>query len=282
MMPDPLTSVRSVRPGSESDAMNRMLLSKGQVMKASLMIVVVVVGSACGFAQNTDWAKSPNPRILSIATEMVRLGQEGAHQKIESGWRRAFDKANFPSYFLGLSSLTGPSTMLFLTGYDSLAGMQKEDEAQSAIQWLWAEQDKLSIEDSRFLSSKTHEYAELQSDLSVLPKFPFGSARSFAISRVEVDPIHQAEFRIWLRSQIGLGLQHLATYQIIAGGSMNIYILIEARTSLGEFDKNAMNLSTGTPGARLIIRNYFTPEPTTSRVTPEFAKGNEKFWAPAD
>jgi hypothetical protein len=220
--------------------------------------------------------------MLSISTEVIRPGQEDAHQKTESGWRRAFNKANFPSYFIGLSSLTGPSTMLFLTGYDSLTGMQKEDEAQSSNAWLWAEQDKLSIEDSAFVSSKNHEYAELQPDLSVPPRFRLGAARTFAVSRIEVDPIHQSEFRAWLKSQLGLGLQHLATYQITAGGLMNSFVLIEARTSLGEFDKNGLNLSIGTPGARSIVRNYFTPDPTMSRVTPEFAKGNEKFWTPAD
>jgi hypothetical protein len=255
---------------------------KGLTMKLSLVLVIVMISFDCCFAQNTDWAKSPNPRILSISTEVIRLGQEDAHQKTESGWRRAFNKANFPSYFVGLASLTGPSTMVFLTGYDSLAGMQKEDEAQSANAWLWAEQDKLSIEDSAFLTSKNHEYAELQLDLSVLPKFSLGAARSFSISRIEVDPSHQAEFKAWLKSQVGLGLQHLATYEIIAGGLTNTYVLIEARTSLAEFDKNAVNLSTSAPGARSIIRNYFTPDPSTSRVTPEFAKGNEKFWNPTD
>jgi hypothetical protein len=251
-------------------------------MKMSLVLVVVMVGLGCCFAQNTDWAKSPNPRMLSISTEVIKLGQEDAHQKTESGWRRAFNKANFPSYFIGLTSLTGPSTMIFLTGYDSLAGMQKEDEAQSANAWLWAEQDKLSIEDSTFVAVKNHEYAELQPDLSVLPKFPMGAARSFSISRIEVEPSHQAEFKTWLRSQVGLGLQHLATYQIIAGGLTNTYVLIEARTSLAEFDKNALNFSISAPGARSVNRNYFTPDPSTSRVTPEFAKGNEKFWTPTD
>ena len=251
-------------------------------MKLSLVLAVVVVGLGCCFAQNTDWAKSPNPRMLSISTEVIKLGQDDAHQKTESGWRRAFNKANFPSYFLGLSSLTGPSTMLFLTGYDSLAGMQKEDEAQSANAWLWAEQDKLSLEDATFVTSKNHEYAQLQSDLSVLPRFPMGAARSFSISRIEIEPSHQAEFRTWLKAQVAQGLQHLATYQVIAGGSMNSYLLIEARTSLGEFDKNELNLSANTPGARSVTRNFFTPDPSMSRVTPEFAKGNEKFWTPAD
>ena len=251
-------------------------------MKMCLVPVLVVVCLGCCFAQNTDWAKSPNPRMLSISTEVIRTGQEDMHQRTESGWRRAFNKANFPSYFIGLSSLTGPSTMIFLTGYDSLAGMQKEDEAQSANPWLWAEQDKLSIEDSAFLTSKNHEYAELQPDLSVLPKFPMGAARTVSISRIEVEPSRQAEFKTWLKSQVGLGLQHLASYQIIAGGSMNTYVLIEARTSLAEFEKNALDLSNSAPGVRSITRNFFTPDPTTSRVTPGFAKGNEKFWTPTD
>ena len=175
--------------------------------------------------------------------------------------------------------------MLFLTAYDSLAAWQKDDEEQSSNQWLATEQDKLRIDDSAYLSGGSHEFAELVPELSVPGKFPLGAGRCFSVTRIEVDPSQQREFRDWLHSQVkakAAVLPHLGTYRVIAGGSVSTLILIEARVSRAEFDSNRLDWGTVAPGVKSISRDLFQPEPTMSRVNTEFAKGNEKFWFPPE
>ena len=249
------------------------------------LAVLCCFATAAAYQNNTDWVKSSTPKVLSISTEIIKVGQEDAHQKTESGWRRAFNRANYPSYFLGLSSLSGPSMMLFLTGFDSLEAWQKEDDDQSANEWLSTEQDKLRIEDSAYLTASIHEFGELVPELSVPSKFPLGAARCFSVTRIEVEPTRQREFRDWLRAQVSAKtdvLPHLATYRLIAGGSLSTFVLIEARTSRAAFDMNRLNWDPVVSGVQSVTRNLFGPDPNTSRVTAEFAKGNEKFWFAPD
>jgi hypothetical protein len=255
-------------------------------MRLSSLFALLCSIASSAFCQTEDWAKTPTPAVLSITTEVIKEGQEDAHVKIESGWRRAFTKVNYPSYFLGISSLTGPSAMLFLTGYDSLEAWQKDDEDQGANQWLWTEQDKLHIEDSVYVSARNHEYAELVPELTVPTKFPLGAARCFSVTRIDVEPSQSQDVRNWLRRQIAAKaavLTYLATYRLFAGGSPTTYIVIEARTSRGAYDSNRLDLDFPPTGVKGITRNLFEPDPNTSHVTREFAKGNERFWfAPED
>ena len=258
----------------------------GSMRKAQFLLVVMLLLASGAVSQNnTDWVKTTTPKLLSISVEQIKNGQESAHAKIETGWRRAFEKANYPSYFLGLSSLTGPPVMLFLTGFDSLQSWQKEDEDQSANAWLWAEQDKLHMEDSNFVQASSHEFGELVPESSVPAKFPLGAARCFSVTRLDVEPSRQREFRDWLRRQIGANtsaLPHIAAYRLMAGGSLSSFVLIEARTSRADFDSNRIDFETLIPGVLSVTRNFFEPNPNTSRVTAEFAKGNEKFWFPSE
>lgn len=256
--------------------------SRGRAMKPKFVFALMfLLAYGAGAQNNTDWVKTSTPKVLSISIEKIRVGQEAAHEKIESGWRRAFNKANYPSYFLGLSSLTGSSTMLFLTGFDSLQAWQKEDEDQSANAWLWTEQDKLHIEDSAFVSTSAHEFGELLPESSVSAKFPLGAARCFSVTWIEVDPSRQREFREWLRGQVDMKsstIPHLATYRIIAGGSISTFVLFEARLSKSAFDKDRLDFENVVAGVRSVSRDFFEPNPRNSRVTAEFAKGNEEFW----
>jgi len=147
------------------------------------------------------------------------------------------------------------------------------------------EQEKLRIEDSAYLTASSQEYAELLPDLSVPAKLPLGAARRFSVTRIDVDPSQQREFREWLRGQVAprtAVLPHLGTYRVIVGGSVSTFILIEARASLAAFDRNRLDWDSVLPGVKSVTRNFFEPEPTMSRVTPEFAKGNEKFWFPPE
>lgn len=107
-------------------------------VKLWMAFVLLCSLASVAVCQNGDWVQSTTPKVLSIDTETSKPGQASAHEKIESGWRRAFNKANYPSYFLGLSSITGSSTMVFLTAYDSFEAGRRTTRARiqtSGCRW---------------------------------------------------------------------------------------------------------------------------------------------------
>ncbi|MGZ5381184.1 MAG: hypothetical protein ACXWFQ_04945, partial [Thermoanaerobaculia bacterium] len=70
-------------------------------------------------------AESPGPsappKVLQIFREEVKVGKAPAHVKVEKGFVAAFARANWPTHYLAMTTVTGPSEAWFLTGYPSFA-----------------------------------------------------------------------------------------------------------------------------------------------------------------
>lgn len=244
------------------------------------LAALLLLFPTAALAQTADWAKTSTPKILSISNESLRSGYEDAHRKVESGWREAFIKARYPSWFLGLSSLTGPSHMLFLTGFESYAAWQKDDDDQGANAALWTEQDKLSLEDATYVTARSHELLELMRDASVEAKYPFATTRFLAVTRAEVEPAQLGAFREWLSKRV-TALPHVAAYRTVAGGSLSSFVVIEARPSRAAFAAARLDWDAP-PGVKSMTRDLYNLDPMTSHVSAEMGKGQEKFWFPED
>lgn len=237
------------------------------------------------FAQ--DWAPSGPPKVLSITTETLKPGQAATHEKIESGWPRAFRKANWPYHWLTVSSVSGTDRLLFLTGYQSFAEAQADSTGQDALDWLRIEQEKLSIEDSVFVASKTHQLAVLEPDFSLRSNGPLGGARYLLVTSFEVEPAQEPEFRkqLWgymLDRQRGAYTERFAVYRGLLGAAEAGFVMLQPLESMQALDEGAALSVNNLPnvGVRSIRRDLMAFSPSMSYVSKEFAAGNTAFWFP--
>lgn len=237
------------------------------------------------FAQ--DWAPSGPPKVLAITTETLKPGQAATHEKIESGWPRAFRKANWPYHWLTVSSVSGTDRLLFLTGYQSFAEAQADSTGQDALDWLRIEQEKLSIEDSVFVASKAHQMAVYEPDLSLRSNAPLGGARYLLVTAIEVEPAQEQEFRKQLRAymlgkQRGAYTERFAVYRILLGAHATSFVMLQPLESMQVLDQGLMPSASVLPstGVRSIRRDLMAFSPSMSYVSKEFAAGNSAFWFP--
>lgn len=237
------------------------------------------------FAQ--DWAPSGPPKVLAVTTEFLKPGQAATHEKIESGWPRAFRKANWPYHWLTVSSVSGTDRLLFLTGYQSFADAQADDTSQSALDWLRIEQEKLTIEDSAYVASKTHQTAVYEPDLSLRSNAPLGGARYLLVTSIEVEPAQEQEFRKQLRAymlgkQRGAYTERWATYRIVLGARDASFVMFQPLQSMQALDQGVVSSVNNLPtaGVRTIRRDLMAFSPGMSYVSEEFAAGNTAFWFP--
>src|SRR5215813_3441664 len=126
------------------------------------------------------------PKVLQIFREEVKPGKAPAHQKWETGWPKAFAKANWPTNYLAITSVTGPGEAWFLTGYDSFVAWEKDRQNLDKNAALKAEDDRLTQGDGEFLSGHRSIVAVLREDLSSKAKVTLPKMRYFQVATFRV------------------------------------------------------------------------------------------------
>src|SRR5438105_10962963 len=111
---------------------------------AVLATAVALFGSAL-----TVLAQMPPgpPKVLQIYREEIKPGKNAAHEVVEAGWPRAFTKVNWPTNYLGVVAITGPSEAWFLAGYDSYAAWETDSRNIDKNPALKKELDQLEARD---------------------------------------------------------------------------------------------------------------------------------------
>src|SRR5207245_11683198 len=101
-------------------------------MKKTLFLAVAVclVLSCVSLADAQTSAPAPGtpPKVITIIREEVKVGKGAAHEKFETNFVRAFARAKWPSHYLAMTALSGPSEAWYLTGYDSVAAWEQDRE----------------------------------------------------------------------------------------------------------------------------------------------------------
>src|SRR5271157_1774922 len=95
------------------------------------LVLTLLTASAATVAaqQSSDYAMAP-PKVLVLMREFIKPGKSGApHLKTESAFVQAMTAAKWPTHYLGMDSMSGPSRALFAVGYDSFAAWEKDNLA---------------------------------------------------------------------------------------------------------------------------------------------------------
>jgi hypothetical protein len=273
--------------------------------KGTIVIcVVVMLISMCAlaFAGGNDSKDAP-PNYLSITREMTKPGVGPAHEKFEMGWPQAFTKANWPTHYLAMTSITGPTEAWFITGYDSAEAAEKDADNFAKNTALRTTSEQLAQQDAQFLTGIRTMTAMYKPDLSYFSSSPdIANKRYFAVATIHVKPGHNEEFTEMRavaktaheKAQLN---ENFAVFQIVAGAPGPTYLIFIPMKSMKEVDNydqlhgKVYQDALGDDGQKKMRElaaaciessevNYFEFSPKMSYPSKEWIAANPDFWTP--
>jgi hypothetical protein len=244
---------------------------------------------------------NPPPKVLQIFREEVKTGKGAAHVKVEKGFVAAAAKANWPTHYLAMTTVTGPSEAWFLTGYPSFAAWEKDRDDTDKNTALTAELDRLIEKDGELLTNGRSLVAFLREDLSAGGPVDIPKMRYHRLLTFRVRPGHESDFQdavkivrsAYEKAKIQLPW---AVYQISGGMPGPTFMLLTPMKSLSEIDASiaragAIREAEGpenekalaklaSDGYAMVESNVFAFSPAMSYPSKEFVARDPEFWTP--
>jgi len=99
-----------------------------KILSRSLLGVCLAVScSSIAMAQENPQGEMSAPQVLRITREFIKPGKFGSvHERTESAFVQAMARAKSPTYYLGVTSLSGRSCALFLAHYASFEAWEED------------------------------------------------------------------------------------------------------------------------------------------------------------
>ena len=266
-----------------------------------LVLTLLAAGANTVVAQDTTM--SP-PKVLVLMREFVKPGKTGApHIRTESAFVQAMTAAKWPTHYLGMDSMSGPSRSLFATGYDSFAAWEKDNMAVQKNATLSAALDRAAVGDGELLTSYDSSALIYREDLSLRPNLNIAQMRYFEVLRFKVRQGKDAEWEALVKMYIDAYNKatpdaHWATYQSMYGvDNGGVYVVFNAMKSLSEVDSGIGDskkfaAQLGEDGMKRLMEltaaavedmqtNLFMFNPKMSYVSDAWVKADPGFWKPA-
>lgn len=273
-----------------------------KIAGAMLALVVLLAAGISGIAFGQDKpAGHMPPKVLVITREYTKPGRSGTqHEKAESAFVQAVTRAKWPTHYLAVESLSGPSRALFLTGYDSFAAWEKDTLATQKNATLSAALDRAYAADGELLSETDGGALAFREEYSLRPEVDIAHMRYFEISRFQVKQGHDKDWdeivKLVTAAYKKIPDAHWATYSAVYGSPDTTYIIFNPMKSAAEIDKNfAANkdfeAAMGEEGMKKLAElsaaaiessqtNLFVFNPRMSYPADEWVKADPEFWKP--
>jgi len=183
------------------------------------------------------------PKVLQITREYTKPGKTGMiHEKSESAFTQAMARAKWPTYYLGVTSLSGKQRVLFLTRYASFEAWENDTAAAGKNAALSAALDRANVADGELLDSVDQGVFMFREEMSLRPMLDLSHMRYLDISVYQVRPGHDQEWRDLVKTvrdayEKAVPEAHWGMYQQVYGGSGSRFIVLTARKSLAEIDR---------------------------------------------
>ena len=272
-------------------------------MKKSLLFVFamcVFLSTALQAAAQQSAPTGP-PKVLSIFREEIKAARGAAHEKLETGYVRALQKAKWPVYSLAMTASAGGTDAWFVSAYESFAAMEKDRENMNKNAQLSADFERLDGLDAEFRTGQRSIVCSLNEALTIGGGFDVSQMRYFSVNTVRVRPGHDQEYqeaRKLLMEAVKKGdpNSHSIVYAVRAGMPNGTYLIFTPRKSLAEMDPNpavgrAVQQALGEENARkrqkLLADSVISTEtsiyafsPRMSYVPKEWVKTGGEYWAP--
>jgi hypothetical protein len=273
-----------------------------RIASAMLAPVVLLAVGISGIAAGQDKpAVNMPPKVLTVIREYTKPGKSGTlHEKTESAFVQAMMHAKWPTHYLAVESLSGPSRALFLTGYDSFAAWEKDTNATEKNKALSADLDRAYAADGELLSETDGAALVFREEYSLRPEVDIAHMRYFEISRFQVKQGHDKDWdeivKLVTAAYQKIPDAHWAAYSAVYGFPDTTYIIFNPMKSAAEIDKNfAANkdfeAAMGEAGMKKLSElsaaaiessqtNLFAFNPRMSYPADEWVKADPEFWKP--
>ena len=185
-------------------------------------------------------AEGPGPaKVIRIVREEIKPARGAAHARAEEAYVRAGVASKMPAYWVGMSTLTGPSEAWFLSSYESYEALEKENDAfnPAMAKMLEAADDG----DAQFRTGTRVYHAELNADLSYRMRPSVQDMRYITVTTVRVKPGYQREF-IEVRKALTAAHtkanvdEHWAFYNVTSGAPSGTYLILFGSSTLKDED----------------------------------------------
>ena len=243
------------------------------------------------------------PPVLQIWREEVKPGQAAAHARTESGWPRAFAKANWPVHYIAMTSVTGLTEAWYLTGYPNLAAYEADRNNSDKNAALTAELNRLSTADAAHINSVRSILTAYRPEMSYRTGGNIATMRYFQVTTYRVRPGYENEFTEAWRAVVAAHeranmQERWAFFQVMSGAPAGTFLYFSAMKSLAEQDAlgpmhtaPAYRDAQGDEGRRQmrdLMRSgvitsdtqIFAFDPRMSYVSKEMAAADPDFWTP--
>jgi len=259
-------------------------------------------GWSVAVAQEMSEGGMPPPKVLVISREFVKPGKTGTvHEKSESAFVQAMAKAKWPTRYLAISSLSGRSRVLFLTGYDSFDAWEKDNLVTMKNAGLSATLDRALVADGELLSDYDQTVATYSEEQSLRANGDLSHMRYFEVSLYRVKPGHRQEWgeivNLVKAAYEKIPDAHWATYEVAFGQQEGTtYLIFSARKSGSEIDHAFAQVkdfiaAMGEDGMKKLRdlessaiesdqTNLFAFTPSMSYAPEEWIKADPDFWKP--
>jgi len=272
-----------------------------RIAGAMLALVVSLTAGTSGIARGQDMGAGKPPKVLTVFREYTKPGKSGtAHEKTESMFVQAMKQAKWPTHYLAVESLSGQQRALFLTGYDSFAGWEKDTLATQKDKTLMAALDRASAADGELLSETDSAALAYREDYSLRPEVDIAHMRYFEISRFQVKQGHDKDWdeivKLVTAAYKKIPDAHWVTYSAVYGFPDTTYIIFNPMKSAAEIDKNFaagkdFEAVMGEEGMKKLSAlsaaaiessqtNLFAFNPRMSYPPEEWVKADPEFWTP--
>jgi hypothetical protein len=264
--------------------------SMNRISPILFVLSIAVAGSSVVAAQQT----TSIPKVLQITREYLKPYKNGtAHDKTESAFLTAMNKAKFPAYYVGLNSLSGKSRALYLTQYDSFATWEKDNKIVDKNPTLAGEIERASVADGELLDSVDSAVYTYDEGLSYHPHAD--------ISVFKVRGGHREDFEK-LTKMVKEGHEkagtsaHWATFEIAYGTEDGTYIVLSGDKSMADIDTGfsegkKFRDALGDEGMKKLDELFastvessrselFSINPRQSYVSEDWIKADPDFWKP--
>ena len=242
------------------------------------------------------------PKVLSVFREVLKPGEGGmVHEKAESAFVQAFTKANWPTHYLAVTSLSGKPRALFFVGYDSFAAWEKDNKATEKNATLAAALDRASMADGELLSEAEGLTFVYRPDQSLrADSVQIAHMRYFEITVFHVKPGHEKDWddavKLVTPAYEKMPDARWATFETAYGAPSGTYAIFTPMKSLDEVDKayardKDFMAAMGEAGMKRLSElsaaaidsiesNLFQFAPKMSYVSDDWIKADPGFWKP--
>jgi hypothetical protein len=266
----------------------------------ALMFLLPIGMSVIAAAQDKPMSHMP-PKVLVVMREYTKPGKSGMqHEKTESLFVQAMERAKWPTHYLAVESLSGKSRALFFTGYDSFEAWDKDNLAGQKNAAFTAAVDHAGAVDGELLDETDGVVLSFREEYSLRPEVDIAHMRYFEISHFQVKQGHDKDWdeivKMVKAAYEKIPDAHWAAYQSVYGFPDTSYVIFNPMKSLAEVDKNfASNkdfeAAMGAEGMKKLGElsaaaiessqtNLFIFNPRMSYPADEWVKADPDFWKP--